>query len=62
MTSLKDRWRKAVGVNEQSWLELAYDRRDADMVYLLVDPLLTGLREETRWALLIDRMGLPHRI
>lgn len=44
------------------WLELAYDQHDADMVYLLVDPLLTGLREEARWALLIDKMGLPHRI
>lgn len=44
------------------WLELAYDQREGDMVYLLVDPLLIGLRQEARWSLLVDKLGLPHRI
>lgn len=44
------------------WLELAYDQQDGDVIFLLVDPLLVGLRAEARWTRLIEKLGLPHRI
>jgi tetratricopeptide (TPR) repeat protein len=44
------------------WLELAYDQRDEELLNLLVDPALAGLRSEARWSLLLERLGLPHQI
>lgn len=43
------------------WLELAYDQRDGDVIFLLVDPLLVELRSDARWNLLIEKLGLPAR-
>lgn len=44
------------------WLELAYDQREGDLIFLLVDPLLVELRSEARWKLLIEKLGLSPRI
>ena len=44
------------------WLELAYDRRDEELLNLLVDPALDGLRSEARWSTLIEKLDLPHQI
>jgi tetratricopeptide (TPR) repeat protein len=44
------------------WLELAYDHRDEEILNLLVDPALVGLRSEARWSRLVEKLDLPHRI
>ena len=44
------------------WLELAYEQRDDELLNLLVDPLLIGLRSESRWSRLIEKLGLPYQI
>jgi DNA-binding winged helix-turn-helix (wHTH) protein/Flp pilus assembly protein TadD len=44
------------------WLELAYDSRDGDLTYLLVDPLLHELRSDMRWNALVEKLALPHQI
>jgi len=44
------------------WLELAYDKQDGDVIFLLVDPLLAGLRSTDRWQPLVEKLGLPHRM
>jgi TolB-like protein/tetratricopeptide (TPR) repeat protein len=38
----------------------AYDQRDVQLVSLKVDPSLDGVREDQRFAALINRVGLPH--
>lgn len=51
------------GQNDEalSWLEKAYEQRDGDLVFLLVDPLLAGLRSRESWQQLVEKLGLPHR-
>lgn len=44
------------------WLEMAYEGKDGDLTYLLVDPLLAELRVEARWKDLADKLGLPGQI
>jgi DNA-binding winged helix-turn-helix (wHTH) protein/cytochrome c-type biogenesis protein CcmH/NrfG len=44
------------------WLELAYEQRDDELPFLLMDPLLVGLRSEPRWKRLVEKLGLPHQI
>lgn len=44
------------------WLEKAYEERDGAVIFLLVDPLLAGLRSQPRWQGLVEKLGLPHRI
>ena len=41
-------------------LNEAYDQRDVQLVSLKVDPSLDGVREDQRFAVLVDRVGLPH--
>ncbi len=49
----------ALGDKEKAmaWLEKAYEERSF-LVYLKVDPVFDALREEERFATLLDRMGL----
>jgi hypothetical protein len=44
------------------WLEMAYEGKDGDLTYLLVDPLLEELRVEARWKDLAEKLGLPDQI
>jgi hypothetical protein len=39
------------------WLERAYERRDAKLIWLKVDPMLDGLRSEPRFRELVRRVG-----
>ena len=41
-------------------LNEAYDQRDVQLVSLKVDPYLDGLRQDQRFAELVNRVGLPH--
>jgi DNA-binding SARP family transcriptional activator len=40
------------------WLERAYDRHDAKLIWLKVDPMLDGLRSEPGFTELVRRVGL----
>jgi len=40
------------------WLERAYEKCDANLIWLNVDPLLDGLRSDPRLANLVRRVGL----
>jgi DNA-binding winged helix-turn-helix (wHTH) protein/Flp pilus assembly protein TadD len=44
------------------WLELAFEQKNDDLYNLLVDPLFVGLRSNTRWNRLLEKLGLPHQI
>jgi DNA-binding winged helix-turn-helix (wHTH) protein/Tfp pilus assembly protein PilF len=44
------------------WLELAYEQRDDELPFLLMDPLLVGLWSEPRWNRLVEKLSLPHQI
>ena len=41
------------------WLQMSFDDRDAGMLGLLVDPLLRGLRGDSRYKDLLEKVGLP---
>jgi serine/threonine-protein kinase len=41
------------------WLQISFDDRDAGMLGLLVDPLLSGLRDDPRYKNLVAKVGLP---
>jgi len=41
------------------WLQIAMDNHDTGMLGLLVDPLLTGLRDDPRYKNLLARMAFP---
>jgi len=41
------------------WLQVSFDDRDAGMLGLLVDPLLRGLRNDSRYKNLLAKLGLP---
>jgi DNA-binding winged helix-turn-helix (wHTH) protein/Flp pilus assembly protein TadD len=51
------------GQNDEAldWLERAYEQRDGEVILLLVDPLLLGLRSQARWQSLVEKLGLPQR-
>jgi TolB-like protein/Tfp pilus assembly protein PilF len=51
----------ARGENDKAfeWLQTAFDNRDAGMLTLLVDPLLRGLRDDSRYKNLVIKIGLP---
>jgi serine/threonine-protein kinase len=41
------------------WLQTSFDDRDAGALGLLVDPLLRGLRNDSRYKNLLAKLGLP---
>jgi tetratricopeptide (TPR) repeat protein len=41
------------------WLDLAYERHDAGLTCIKYDPLLSNVRQDTRYAELLRRMRLP---
>ena len=41
------------------WLERAYDQHDGGLLSLKIDPLLTSLRPDPRYAELLRKMSLP---
>jgi TolB-like protein len=41
------------------WLQISFDDRDAGTLSLLVDPLLRGLRDDSRYKNLLAKLGLP---
>ncbi|HEY6184315.1 MAG TPA: winged helix-turn-helix domain-containing protein [Terriglobales bacterium] len=42
-----------------AWLDTAYQKRDPGLNQLKVDPLLTGLRSDSRYTTLLRKMRLP---
>jgi tetratricopeptide (TPR) repeat protein/predicted Ser/Thr protein kinase len=46
-------------VEALEWLERGYERRDPTMVNLFIDPRLDGLRDEPRFAELVQKMNFP---
>ena len=42
------------------WLNKAYQQREVHLVSLKVDPSLDGVRQDRRFAALLNRVGLPH--
>ena len=42
-----------------AWLDRAYEQREVHLVSLKVDPSLDGLRDDKRFADLVNRVGLP---
>ena len=45
-----------------TWLNKAYDDRDALLVFLQVEPLFDGLRSDARFDQLLRRVGLRQQI
>src|SRR5436190_3498619 len=41
------------------WLQIAFDNHDTGMLALLVDPLLRGFRDDSRYKNLLAKLGLP---
>jgi adenylate cyclase len=41
------------------WLQIAFDNHDAGMPGLVVDPLLRGLRDDSRYKAMLEKVGLP---
>jgi hypothetical protein len=41
------------------WLEKAYQLRDDELGWILIDPSLDNMRSDPRYADLLRRMGLP---
>ena len=41
------------------WLQIALDNHDTGMLGLLVDPLLRGLRGDSRYKAILEKVGLP---
>jgi TolB-like protein/lipoprotein NlpI len=42
------------------WLEQAYRQRDAALSLLIIEPALSGVRDEPRFKALLRRMNFPH--
>jgi serine/threonine protein kinase/Tfp pilus assembly protein PilF len=49
-----------IGNNDKAieWLNIAYDRREGGLVYLMVEPIFDPLRSDKRYALLLGKLGL----
>jgi tetratricopeptide (TPR) repeat protein len=41
------------------WLEQAYNGRDSKLTYVKVEPAFDGLRSDSRFQKLLQRLGLP---
>ena len=41
------------------WLQIAFDNHDGGMPGLVVDPLLRGLRGDSRYKAMLEKVGLP---
>jgi len=41
------------------WLERAYHQRDGGLAQITGDPLLAVLRDDPRWPVFLEKMGLP---
>jgi len=41
------------------WLQIAFDNHDGGTLSLAVDPLLRGLRDDSRYKNLVVKVGLP---
>jgi len=41
-----------------TWLRQACDQGVSDLIYLKVDPFLDGLRDDPRFALLLNKIGM----
>jgi len=46
--------------NAFEWLNKAYDNRDTGLPSMLLQPVFANLRDDPRWELFLDQMGLPH--
>jgi TolB-like protein len=44
------------------WLQIAFDNHDTGMLGLLIDPLLRGLRDDSRYRSFLGKMGLPVKL
>jgi serine/threonine-protein kinase len=44
------------------WLQIAFDNHDGGMPGLLVDPLLRGLRDDSRYEAMLEKVGLPRSL
>jgi TolB-like protein len=42
------------------WLERAFNSRDPMLAYVLTDPLLSRLHDDSRWEAFLAKLGLPH--
>ena len=41
------------------WLQISFETRDTGTLNLLVDPLLRGLRSDSRYKAMLEKVGLP---
>jgi hypothetical protein len=42
-----------------AWLQRAYDERDPQITYLLLDPFVDPLRSDPRFNALVRKVGFP---
>ena len=42
-----------------AWLEKAHQERSNYLIYLNVEPLVDGLRDDPRFAALLQKVGVP---
>jgi hypothetical protein len=51
----------ALGEKDQAfaWLQRAYDERDPQITYLLLDPFMDPLRSDARFNDLVRKVGFP---
>jgi len=42
------------------WLDRAVAQRDGGLSYIQIDPLVASLRDDARYKVLLEKMGLPH--
>jgi len=41
------------------WLQISYDNHDTGTLSLLIDPLMSGLRSDPRYKIMVEKVGLP---
>jgi adenylate cyclase len=41
------------------WLQISFDNHDTGTLTLLIDPLLRGLRGDSRYKAMLEKVGLP---
>ena len=41
------------------WLEKAYDAHEVEMYWLKVEPPFDPIRSNTRWQVMLDKVGFP---